>query len=568
MLFIETIKRIKEVLPAKFKKRGVLAIILLFINSILELLGLAALLPLFTVILTENIIQENDILNNIYTALGFASENIFIIFIAGSVVGLIIIKNVIGIFIQKYQTTFSFDIMEYFMLKLHKYYYQKGFMFFKETNSNLISRDVFSVPRSFAQHIVLGTFNLLNELILLTLIVLAIVIYNPIVLLLLIVTIVPVFWVFYSKTKNIQKHIGEEVNRISPIIAKNIFHSIFGYVDVIINGTAEFFENRMKKNMGEFKRLNINTVVLNLVPTKIIESTMVFAIFAIIVYGLYFLPNKGSLITLLGLYAVAAYRIMPSVNRIMIALNGLNSQGYTIDVVSQVKSFRFEGDKVKTDILSFKKEIKLKNISFKYPNASEHVINNFNLVIKKGEVIGVRGQSGGGKTTLMNIVLGFLEVSSGTIEIDGVAIDKNNVAAWQQKLGYVQQEVYLLDATLAENIAFGIDADKIDEKKVRLVLEQASLSALVSDLEYGISTKVGERGAQLSGGQRQRVGIARALYFDAEVLFFDEATSALDPQTEIEINQSIKKLSQQGLTMMIIAHRETSLEEVDRILEM
>ncbi|MEN8138896.1 MAG: ABC transporter ATP-binding protein [Bacteroidota bacterium] len=567
MIITDTIKQLKQILPSQFKKQGIISVILLFINSILELVGLASLLPLFMVILKENVVYENQYLNSIYNTLGYTSENAFIISIAGLVVLMIILKNIVGLLIQKYQTTYSYSIMEYFMIKLHKYYYKKGFLYFKETNSNIINRDIFGVPQRFAQSVVLGMFNLFNEVILLMLIVIAIVLYNPGILLLLVVTIVPVFVIFYKATKDKIAKLGEDFNKVSPEIGKSIFQSVFGYVDVIINGTYNFFQKRMTGNMAEFKRISVSRTIFNLVPTKLIETTMVLAIFAIITYGLLFMPSKESLAALLGVYAVAAYRIMPSINRIMIALNGLNESQYTLPVIEQVKDFE-EEEVESVQSISFNKAISLENISFKYPNAGRNVIDNFNLRIKKGEVIGLRGQSGGGKTTLMNIVLGFLDPTSGELKVDGKVINNGSVAAWQKKLGYVQQEVYLLDASLAENIAFGIDVDKIDYDKVDKVIEQSSLSNLTGELEQGVNTRVGERGAQLSGGQRQRVGIARALYFDAEVLFFDEATSALDPQTEIEINESIKKLSHQGLTMMIIAHRETSLNNVDRIIEM
>jgi ABC-type multidrug transport system fused ATPase/permease subunit len=567
MIVIETVKQIKQILPQKFKKQGVVSIFLLFFNSLLELVGLASLLPLFVVILKDNVVNENLYLNAIYTTLGFTSENAFIIAIAGFVVLMIIFKNIVGLFIQRYQTSFSFEIMEYFMIRLHKFYYKKGFLFFKETNSNIINRDVFNVPQDFAQNIVLGTFNLFNEVVLLLMIVIAIVLINPGILALLVVTIVPVFVLFYKLTKNKIKALGERKNKVAPEIGKSIFQSIFGYVDVIINGTSKYFTKRMTSNMSEFKDVSISTVVYNLVPTKLIETTMVSAIFAIIVYGLLFMPSKESLAALLGVYAVAAYRIMPSINRIMIALNGLNSTQYTLPIVSQINDFDEQAIEEEQPI-NFNKDIELKNISFKYPKAESDLIKDFSLTIKRGEVIGIRGQSGGGKTTLMNIILGFLSPTSGELKVDGKTIDKNNVTAWQKRLGYVQQEVFLLDATLAENIAFGVDEKEIDINKVHKVIEQASLISLVDSLQHGINTRVGERGAQLSGGQRQRVGIARALYFDSEVLFFDEATSALDPQTEIEINESIRSLSKQGLTMVIIAHRETSLEGVDRIIEM
>jgi len=567
-IIVKTLRNISKVMPEKFKKRTFIVSMLLLVQSVLELFGLASLIPLFTIVFKENVIHENVILSWFYNTVGFTSENQFIITFTGLVISLIIAKNVISLFILKYQATYSYDLMEYFMLRLHKMYYAKGFLFFKQTNSNVLLRDIFTIPQRFATGIIFGMQTLLNELIVMSIIVIGIAWYNFTAFLLLAVTVVPVFILFYTLTKHKIKSIGDEINGVTPVLTANIFQSLFGYVDVIITGTYYYFNHRLNENMTAFKKPSINKIVLNFAPTKVIESAMVFAIFVIIVYGVYFLPSRESLLALLGVFALSGYRIMPSINRIMQALNGLIEFQYTFDVVGQLNEFVEPVEVEQKQPLVFEKEISVKNLTFHYPNTDNNVLTEYNLTIKKGETIGIMGRSGGGKTTLMNILLGFLPPTSGSIYVDNTVLTSENITAWQKKVGYVQQEVYLLDASLAENIAFGLHKEEIDYNKLNEVVALASLQELVERMPDGLNTMVGERGAQLSGGQRQRVGIARALYFDSEVLFFDEATSALDTQTEKEITESISNLSGKGLTMIIIAHRESSLTGADRIIRL
>lgn len=565
-IIISSFKRTYKILPLIFKRKSIIVLLLLLIGSFFDIAGLASLLPLFTILLKDNIIQEYAVLNSIYLFFGFTTEKQLIILIVFFVFFIITLKNFLILLINKQQAKFTFNIMKFSLLQLHKIYYSKGFEYFKKTNSNYIVRDVYTNSIRFATSVVLGFINLLNEIIILLIIIISIIFYDYKIILLIALTVVPVFVIFFKLTKNKIKQIGDETNKLSPAISKEMFHSIFGYTDVIITGTKKYFINRIKKNIDPLVKINVYRTIFNLVPTKLIESTMVLTITFIIVYGLYFFESKAELLELMGIYAVAAYRIMPSINRMMISINGITESQFVFDSVSLISTNKEEYIETSKGDINFNNNIVLENISFKYTDGNETIFENYNLTIKKGKVVGIKGKSGGGKTTLMNILLGLLKPMSGKILIDGQELNDENIGLWQRKIGYVQQDVFLLDASLAENIAFGIDKDKIDYAKLDIVISAASLTEFVNNLTNGINTSVGERGAQLSGGQRQRVGIARALYFDSEVLFFDEATSALDPQTEKDINESIIKLSEKGLTMIIIAHRDTSLEFVDKLI--
>jgi ATP-binding cassette, subfamily B, bacterial PglK len=567
-IVFKTCSRVIDLLPSKFKLKALFAVILLLANSLFELLGLASIIPLFTVVLKEGVIYSNYYFKYVYDLFGFVSENNFIISICAIVVLSFLIKNIIGILIQNYQAKLSLDLMSYFMLKLHQFFFMKGFIFFKQTNSVLINRDIFAVPQRFAQIIVLGVFNLFHEMIVLILIITTIIFYNTGIILVLTLTVVPVFFIFYFITKNKIKKLGDNFHEISPKIGNNIFQSVFGYVDVIINGTYSFFHNRIKRNMNDFKRVSLEMTIFKLIPSKLIEISMISSIFIIIVYGLKFMNSKEELLVLLGVYTVASYRIMPSINRIMIAINGITENQYTLPVLENVKNFKNNFSKNSQEI-TFNNKISFMDLSYKYPNAENFTLNSLSFTINKGDIICFKGHSGSGKTTVMNLLLGLLYPSSGKIMIDNKVLNNINVQSWQSKIGYVQQEVYLLDSNIAENIAFGIDKSLIDYEKINIVLGQASLSKFVESLDNGVETLVGERGANLSGGQRQRIAIARALYFDSEVLFFDEVTSALDSDTESEINKTIESLSvNDGITIVMIAHRETGLDFVNKFIRL
>jgi ABC-type multidrug transport system fused ATPase/permease subunit len=238
------------------------------------------------------------------------------------------------------------------------------------------------------------------------------------------------------------------------------------------------------------------------------------------------------------------------------------------------KEFRDISDFEKTNVgidlkseFKFNNKIELKNLTFKYNESAPNAIENLNIVIKKGESVGIIGHSGSGKSTLIDLMLGLLLPKSGDIVIDGININNNNQRSWQKKIGYVPQSIYLIDSTLRKNIAFGVPDDKIDESAIIRSVKAAQLDDYISSLEDGLDTFVGERGVRLSGGQRQRIGIARALYYDPEILLLDEATSALDTQTELGVMSSVSAMKG-NKTLLIVAHRLSTVEKCDKIYKL
>jgi ABC-type multidrug transport system fused ATPase/permease subunit len=565
---VKSFKRAYHAFLFEHKRKFWISLLLLFINSIIELLGLAAMLPLFSVMLRDNFIQQSPFLLSVFNLLGFQTEFAFVIFLSAILILIIVLKNVLSVYILKYHANFSFSLYNHFSTSLYKYFYDLGYLSFKKYNSNFVVSYVNNHPSFFAQFFILPILTLVNEFTVLAMIVGAMLFYSPLIFILLLVTVLPLFLVSYFYVRKKIGGLGAQKAKYSALLNKSIHQSIEGYVDVKTLGKENYFFEQYKRLVNDHTNLGIKGNVLASLPTKVIEVGMLLGLVCLLVFGLYFIGDKNQIGTLLGVFAIAAYRILPSVNRVMAAILSVREHQYTIDVITLAKPEYAEKKQDENSLqLKFENEIKVEHLEFGY-TANDKTLNNVSFEIMKGETIGIIGRSGSGKTTLINLLLRFLVEDSGKVKVDGVVIDANKVAAWRHMLGYVQQSVYIIDGTIAENVAFGSAHEEFDEEKIKGVIEAASLTELVESLPEGIHTKVGERGAALSGGQRQRIGIARALYSDAQVLLFDEATSALDTETETEITESIRKLAEQNLTMIIVAHRYSTLRYCDKILEM
>ncbi|NLR92510.1 ABC transporter ATP-binding protein [Flammeovirga agarivorans] len=567
-IIFQTLQFIRSILPKDQKLKAVGVSILLFINSGLELIGLSAMLPVFAVLLEDNMVEKYTWANWIYTTFGLTDDKQLIVLLTTILFIVVAIKNVGGMFIVKEQSKFAMGLYTDFTKRLHKIYYRKGFLFFKDKNSNILFRNIHLATQNFANQQFLGVLNIINELAILFLIVSSIAIYDIQIIGLLVIIVIPVFFIFFKYVQKRSLKISDVRRDVNPRLSQNIFQSIFGYVDVLISGTEDKFRDRITKDVDALANTNIKSNIYNLAPTRVIETSLMLAILVMNVYGVYYLNSRLELLQLLGVFAIAGFRIMPSINRMMTYINGLNQNKWTFEVLEPLKTETHYQKEIQKEI-SFEVELILDKIDFHYPDNKVNIIDNFSLVIKKGETIGLIGASGSGKTTIMNILLGFLKVTKGEYRIDSQIYGPEYEDAFFKKVGYVQQSVYIIDASLAENIAFGTSKKNIDYKKIDQVLKKSSLWKIANNLPEGVHTRIGENGTKLSGGQRQRVGIARALYFDAEILFFDEATSALDTETEKEITESINKLSHtDDLTIIIIAHRLSTLEGCDRIIDL
>lgn len=349
---------------------------------------------------------------------------------------------------------------------------------------------------------------------------------------------------------------------------KSMQEGLGGIRDILLDGTQQYFSKNYNKHDLIIRNSTAKINIITSTPNIVIQTVGIAAI-AILVSILGDGNNINSGLPLMGALAFGYLRISPALQNVYSSWVSIRNGQVNIDRVLQFLNEPVLNSILKNEpqSLIFTKEIKLKNISFRYSDNLPLAIKNLDLVIKKGERIGLVGKTGGGKSTLCDIMMGLLSATSGSLQIDNTIIDQTNMRSWQIHIAHVPQVIYLSDGTIAENIAFGVAKEVINYAKVELAAQKAQIAETIGNWENGYQTLVGERGVRLSGGQRQRLGIARALYKEADVIIFDEATSSLDDNTESDLMNAIEGLDR-DLTIIMVAHRLTSLKNCNRILEL
>jgi len=391
---------------------------------------------------------------------------------------------------------------------------------------------------------------------------------NPLALSVFLVMVVPVIIIYLLLKKRLLLW-GKIMQDREADVIRHLQEGIGGIKDAIILGVESYFENNFEKNILHQVYIKRNRDIAVLVPRYLIETLMMVAMAG----ALFWMAQSGGLmrnISSIAFLAIVSVRILPMSNRILSAVSNIRSSTPSIDVVyktarpeAQATQVQTEINAELTEIAEPFQELNVEQLSFSYPDAST-VLEEVDFTISRGETVGIVGGSGAGKTTLVDLLLGLLTPSAGKLTCNGFPI-YDNLRQWQQRIGYVQQVIFLMDATIKENIAYGVSGREIDINRIHSVIQMAKLESWISELPQGIDSVVGERGVRISGGQRQRIGIARALYHNPEILILDEATSALDNRTEKEIMSDIYAMHGER-TIVMIAHRLDTIKQCDRIV--
>lgn len=537
------LKQIWNLLDEKEQKTGVLVGISVFLRAILDFAGVAALIPILILIL------------------GDKPDKRLALLLCFGVLAFVVFKNLLGILLTRYQTRFLLRLYKKFSHKLFYNYYHRGLLFLKEKNSAHLTNEVNFVCYAFSLNVLQQILLLLSSALLVILMVLALVIWSPKAGLLLCLGFVPLVLFYLRFIKKRAREYGKEEIEVRREQARTVTEAFRGFSELEVSEAFPVLEKTFLMGLDKINNCRMRMTMIGMVPTAISEASIIVGLVLLLLLG------DGDLRIISGVFAVAAYRLIPAVRSILSSWTLIKNYSYCLDIISDGISdqdFQINGNSA----LSFDSEIALNNIHFSYPEAEYKIFSGLSLIIKKGDRLGIRGTSGAGKSTLFHLMLGLFHPDTGSICIDGKELNRTNLKAWHNMVGYVPQEIFIMKGSLAQNIALG-KAD-IDEKRIWEVLEQVQLKEWVESLPQGIHTSLGEFGSKISGGQKQRIGIARALYKHAQILFFDEATSSLDNQTEHEVNQAILKLSQehQELTLIIIAHRESSLQNCNRIFSL
>lgn len=557
-----------DIIPHRFRRRSLGVTLSVFTRALLNFAGLAVLIPVLVIILDTEGIRSNRWLAALYDFGGFTSDRTFILTVCACVVAVILFKSLANLALYKIERNFIYDLYRELSRRLYVDYRNRGLGFIKSSNSAVLARNVNVVCLTFVTGVLMPVAAMTSEAVLFALLFGSLAIYNPLVALLTLAIFVPSVALYYCLVRQRLNRYGEEENRAQRRKSRTVIETFRGYADLEIAGAYPAMLSDFDRSMDEIIRVRQRNATIAALPPMFTEVGLAVGMAVLVAFCAG--TDNTQMKLLFGIFAVASLRIMPSVRSIMGAWTSLRYNRYTIDVLRDARLYDTPaGIDTTQERMPFEREIRIEGLSFHFDDAPDRdILHDLSLTIRKGERIGIRGASGVGKTTLFNILLGFYRPTAGRITIDGRPLDETNLRKWQNTIGYVSQSVFIADSSFMQNVALGCDPDRIDRRRAAQALETAKLKEFIDTLPQGMETPIGECGCRLSGGQRQRLGIARALYKQADILFFDEATSALDNRTEERINRAIEELSKANreLTIIVVAHRESSLDYCDRII--
>lgn len=535
-------------------------------RAVLNFIGIATLIPILILILDRNAIADNRYVAAAYDIVGADSYIEFVAVVCAAVVGVILIKNGAVMALYNIERNYIYSLYKHLSTALWLSYRRRGLSFIKRNNSALLTRNVNVVSLMFVVGVLKPIATILSEALLFVLIMAAIAWYAPVAALLAVGLFLPIVALFYFAMRRRLHDIGERENAAQRTKSRIVAESFRGYADIEVGGAFERMYERFEQAMNEIVDLRKRNASIGMLPQMFTEVGLAVGLVSLVLLGIGSANDNIEIV--FGIFAVAAIRLVPSIRGIMSSWSTIRYNRHTIDTIADIDNDITTRPTHTDERFHLESKIEIRDLCFSFADATEPTIDHLSLTINKGERLGIRGVSGVGKTTLFNLILGLYRPTSGSIVVDGITLDDSNTPKWQNSIGYVSQSVFIADGTLAENIAFGCKRDDIDQERVLQVIECTNLKAFVDTLPDGINTNIGEQGSRLSGGQRQRIGIARALYKGCDVLLFDEATSSLDNQTEQNINQAIERLSanNESLTIVVIAHRTSSMEYCNRII--
>ena len=571
---VSLLGKIRGIFDRKQKVQLIILGIMIFIGGLLETLGVSGMIPVVTALLTpdelQRFVEEYDFLQKICSMLGI--ENVSELTMA-LLIGLIIVyvvKNAYILLLTYKQNTFITHNRNRMISRVLADFLNRPYEQYLGADIPTVFRITDSdIPQTFS--LILASLQLSSEVVVSFLIFVVLLIQNPS-MTLFIIAIFGIMTILILKVlKPKMNGIGADNQRIQSRIAKWRLQAIYGLKDVKVLNREDFFIRNYYETGKIGADVSRNYAVLNNTPRLLIESVFITAVLSFVAVYISGGGNVANMVTTIATFGVAAMRVLPSVNRINTYITEIAYTTPSLNFVYENLQESMKNDVLlmerkaasQTEKLKLTDKIELNHVSFHYPDTDKYIFNDAHMEVKKGKSVGIIGASGAGKSTVVDILLGLLHAQEGEITCDGVDIFKN-YESWLAQIGYIPQAIYLVDESIRENIAFGIDGDKIDDERIWKVLEEAQLKEFVEELPEGLDTKIGDRGVRLSGGQRQRIGIARALYNDPEILVFDEATSALDNETEAAVMEAVNSFHGKK-TMVIIAHRLNTIAKCDTI---
>ena len=560
------IKKINFLLTKRQRKGLIILTLLLFIGMFLEIFGLGILIPGLSIVLDPEMIEKTPLIKSIRSYFSNFSDQGFIVLFLIFIIVVYFLKSLFILFLNYKQYKFLSNLIANIINNLFSGYLIQPYRFHINRNASELYKNI-HVETNYLNIFLSSLITIFIEGGFVFSVLLALIYIEPFGAIFIFIFYGLLTLMFLKFTKKRLKAWGRIREEVDLQISKIALEGLGGIKDLLILGRANYFINYFSNINYKRARLNANQGTLSQIPRLYLELISVLGIISFIIILLLQGKDTTGLIAILGLFVAATFRIIPSLNRIIGAVQSLKYYMPSVDIIYKEISLKSQ-IKVSENLqknFKFSNKIELRKVNFNFINRTP-VLMDINLEIKKSQIIGIVGESGSGKSTLIDLIIGLHKPTTGKILIDGVS-DYQNIQSWKNEIGYVSQSIYLTDDTIENNIALGIPNDKVDKIRISEVLKLVQLDRFINKLDLGIHTKVGERGVQLSGGQRQRIGIARAIYHDPSILILDEATSALDSKTENEVLKSINNFKGEK-TIIMIAHRLSTLKDCDLIYEM
>lgn len=535
------LRRIYHILQPDERRQGWKVVCMVFLSALLDFVGLAVLLPVLYYLLEEGGNREVALSFSILAIVVVASKSLLITFFA------------------RYQNRYLLSFYKRLSFSLFSSYYKRGLLFIREQGSSRLGYEVNAMCLAFSQRLLAPILRMMGDGMLVILVTVALLVYDGLTVLVLYLSFLPFMAVYFWVVRKRVRRYGElelDARRKQSRIVQDTFR---GFTELEVNGAFRMQQESFLTGIDQISTNRVKQETVQRLPLFLSELSVIVGLGILVAWG------TGNVKVLVGIFAVASFRLLPALRGLLASWTQIQNASCCLDVIEEGLKHSFLNDTLASKELVFKKDIRVEGVDYTYPDG-EKVFSRFSCTIQKGEFVGFQGYSGAGKSTLFNLLLGFLKPDFGAILIDGNPLTSDVQSSWLQRIGYVPQEVFIFQGSLAENIALG--CKDIDRERIRVLLKQVCLDKWADNLPEGMDTRLGETGSRLSGGQKQRIGIARALYKHAEVLLLDEATSALDNATELEINETLAALKRvcPGLTLLSIAHRNSSLLFCDRIV--
>ncbi len=560
-------------LRSLFDRRDAIQLGLLFaailLMALLEVVGIASILPFMRLVAEPDVINDNEWFKWVYETFNFSSQRALLITVGIAVITVLTISNAFAAFTTWLQDKFAWSIAHSVSMRLVTTYAHLPYEFFLKHNSADLIKKIVSEVNNLVTGVLLAGSEFVAQMIISLVVFALLIMVQPTLACIVFGVLSTVYGLIYVTRASYVERMGRERLAADSVRYKTFVEFLSGIKAVKTEGAQGYFIDRFETASLCVTSIHPKFLFISTAPGYVVETLAFGGIISIVLYLLAGDQNLLGALPMLSLFTLAGYRLLPSLNRAFTAAARLRHTFPVIDGISRdvnQNKLQLNQNHLGTHhCIEFKDQIMLEDVSFTYQNAAAPVLMNIHLTIPKNAKIAFVGPTGGGKTTLVDLIIGLLTAQEGRLLVDGVPITPQNAHHWQRELGYVPQEIFLYDDTVTRNIAFGVEDNDVEMDRIRDVARIAQLDDFIrNELPHGYETELGERGVRLSGGQRQRVGLARALYRRPKVLVLDEATSALDGMTEAAVIRAIQERTP-NLTVILVAHRLSTVKWCERI---